>query len=308
MKASIALKIGLAAIIALAPVTTLSETDCPRCNCSHFPISDPSCAKCCFSQKGIIASVSSTAVTVLPAGEEPAKTYEVKKSTKINGRLKEGGGATIYYHIVGGKNVATRIDGPGFFRGSLIPADLPSPPDTCEEIARERFRRTGHRSPPIPPDAMRIFFGTSEAYSTDERFIVWKIGDDDTLVLQKTEMGMSVSAKLRGPDGRLMAQIVDNEFFINTHGSFRIRRADNSSLAVYNEKDERLLSIEFVNPRVIKILGSFFGSNGDEIIITEDEAVFMSKAGSKFVSSRSCFGGSEHGTIEISSSGTISVR
>jgi hypothetical protein len=244
-------------------------------------------------------------LTLAPiSGDEnrPPKTFQIQETTKINGKLQQGEAATVYYHTVDGQDVATRVDGLGFSHGSLVPASLPSPPDTCAENA-ERFRMLGMPSPPpIPADAMRLFFGDSEGYSTEQRLIAWMIGDDEILLLQKTESGMSVSAKVRGSDGRLEAQIVDNEFFINRQNSFRIQGAGTSSLVVFNNQGKRILDIQFLNPRVLKILGTFFGPNGEEITIGEHEQVFASH-GAKLIIHHDCFGGGSRGMIRLTPTG-----
>lgn len=312
MKISIALRIASLAIAALlASLTTLSDQKCPKCDCSHFPISDPDCAKCCFSQKGTVISLSPTALTVEPVlakKEQPVKTFEIKTSTKLNGNLKEGTTATIYYHIVDDRNVATRIDGSDFLHGLLIPANLPSPPDICEALEAHFAQRAGRAARQIPKDAMRIFFGPSEAYSTSQRLVVWKIANHDILVLQKTEKGISVSAELRGPDGQLIAEIVDNDFFINLRDSFRIQGAGTPFLKVSNDKGERILEIDFINSNVIKILGTFFGPNGEKIALSESEAAFSSPSGTSFSSHGDCLGGSDQGTIEMNADGSMYIR
>jgi hypothetical protein len=162
--------------------------------------------------------------------------------------------------------------------------------------------------PPIPPDALRIFFGDSEGYSLEQRFIVWKIGDEETLVLQRTQSGMFVSAKVRGPDGKLLANIVNNEFFVNLRGQYHMVSPQPSSLIVYDNSHEEVLNVEFLSPRVIKILGKFFGPNGDSIAISQERQVFTSKKGAKLVSSSGCFGGGGTGMIELTASGQILVR
>jgi hypothetical protein len=131
----------------------------------------------------------------------------------------------------------------------------------------------------------------------EQRLIVLTIGSEEVLALQKTESGMSVSAKVRGPDGQLEAQIVDNEFFINPRNSFRLQRGT-SSLSVFNPQGSRILDVEFLNPHVIKILGTFFGPSGEEIKIEEDEQLYASH-GSRFISHGDCFAGGSLGTIEL---------
>jgi hypothetical protein len=311
MRRSIYLRILLFAAFSLAAVALRSDTECPGCDCSHFPISDPNCVKCCFVQKGTVVSASSTSVTLTPISgtdKHRVEAFKIQKSTKINGQVKEGALATVYFHRAEDENIATQIDGLGFSHGSLVPANLPGPPDICVE-SWEKLRMHGINLPPIPADAMRIFFGTSEAYSIAQRVIVWKIGSDDILILQRTETGMLVSAKIRGSDGQLIAQIVDNEFFINPHNSFQLK-AGTSSLTVYSSKGERILGIEFVNPHVITILGTFFGPNGEKITISEDQAVFTSQSprgGAVDTFKGNCFGGDQRGFIEITANGTIRI-
>jgi len=307
MKLSIVVRRIALALFALSPLGLL-PADCPKCDC-HFPVSDPKCVECCFFEKGTVTSSSSTAVTLAPMpGDEkqPTKTFQIQKTTKINGQLQPGEPATVYYHTVDGQNIATRVDGLGFSHGSLVPANLPDPPDTCAEVAEKLRIRGFPPGPPLPHDAMRVFFGNSEGYSTQQRLIVWTIGRDEILVLQKNESGMFVSAKVRGPDGRLEAEVVDNEFFINPRNSFRIQGVGTSSLVVFNPEGQRILEIEFLNPRVVKILGTFFGPNGEEIRIGEDEQLFSSH-GAKLSISHSCFGGASRGIFELLPTG-VEVR
>jgi hypothetical protein len=304
MKATSLLRMLALALFTFTPLS-LWPTDCPKCDCSHFPISDPECVKCCFSQKGTVTASSGTSVTLAPssgAENQTAKTFQIQKTTKINGQLQQGATATVYYHTVDGQDVATRVDGLGFSHGSLLPAGLPAPPDTCAELA-EQFKMRGlPNPPPIPPEAMRIFFGDSEGYSTEQRLIVWTIGTDEILVLQKTESGMAVSTKVRGRDGQLEAQIVDNEFFINPRDAFRMQGIGTSSLVVFNPQEQRILEIGFLNPHVIKILGTFFGPGGEEITIGEHEQIFASH-GARMVSSHNCFGGGGRGMIRLTPTG-----
>lgn len=309
MKAPSLFRITTLALFISAPLS-LWPTDCPKCDCSHFPISDPDCVKCCFAQKGTVTDSTDTSVTIAPIsrdGKHPPKTFRVQKTTKINGQLRQGAPATVYYHTVDGQDVATRVDGIDYVHGSLVPADLPSPADTCEEI-RELFKRQGMRVPaPVPADAMRIFLGNSEAFSTEQRLIFLTIDGDEVLALQKTESGMSVSVKVRGRDGQLEAQIVDNEFFINPRNSFRMQGAGSSSLVLFSPQNERILDIEFLNPHVIRILGNFYGPHGEEIKIDEDEQAYGSSNGAKFISSHDCFRGGSGGMIELLPTG-IQIR
>jgi hypothetical protein len=153
-----------------------------------------------------------------------------------------------------------------------------------------------------------MFFGDSEGYTTQQRLVMWKIADEEAFVLQKTESGMFVSFKVRGPDGKLVAQAVDNELFVNLGDAYRLERPSPSALVLYDSHNDRVIDIQFLNPRVIKILGRFFGPNGESITITENEQVFASRTGARLVSHHSCFGGGAEGLIQLRPDGAIWVQ
>jgi hypothetical protein len=75
-----------------------------------------------------------------------------------------------------------------------------------------------------------------------------------------------------------------------------------SSLVVFNPQEQRILEIGFLNPHVIKILGTFFGPGGEEITIGEHEQIFASH-GARMVSSHNCFGGGGRGMIRLTPTG-----
>src|SRR5579863_415607 len=166
MRISIVLRALLPVAIIISPSTTRAQTACSQCDCSHFPIKDTNCVECCFYQKGKVTAVSSTIVTVTrrsPVKKERSRTFQIQRNrTKINGKLREGVDATVYYHRIGDNNIATRIDGPGFYRGFLVPANLPGPPETCKSV-------------PMPSGAVKLFLGNSEVYSTQQTLVVLQI-------------------------------------------------------------------------------------------------------------------------------------
>jgi hypothetical protein len=256
-----------------------------------------------------VTATSSTSVTgkpVLEKQNQQEEKFKVGKATKINGQVIPGATATVYYRRVEGEQVATRIDELQALPGALVPGHSPSPPDTCEQLA-ERLRMLGRQVPPVPENAMKIFFGNSEAYSSQERLVVLKFVDEEALVLQRTTSGMFVSFKVHGPDGKLVAQAVDNNLFINLGDAYRIERADTSDLSLYDKEGGLVLKVQFLNPRVIRILGRFFGPNGESINLTEDEETFQSRTSAQFIITHTCFGGG-NGVIEMTANGQILVR
>ncbi|MFY9802770.1 MAG: DUF5666 domain-containing protein [Candidatus Acidiferrales bacterium] len=242
----------------------------------HFPISDADCVRCCLSHKGTVVSSSETSVTVKPepdAGKPSTTTFRVKSNTKVNGKLEKGSRVTVYYHITDGQNVATRIDVVDYLHGLLVPVNVAVAP-------------TGGACRDVPPNSMRVLFGSTEAYSVSDESAIWKIGGENILVLQKTTHGLSVTTRILDSTGNVVAYIVDNNFFINVHESYRIDRPDDHTLIVSDRAGIKIFSIEFLDPQTIRVLGTFYGPQGQKLIVDEDG---LRIGGIRF--SGSCFGG-----------------
>jgi hypothetical protein len=102
--------------------------------------------------------------------------------------------------------------------------------------------------------------------------------------------------------------VVDNRFFVNPNDSFQISGAGTSNLKVRNGVGEEILDVEFFNPHVIKITGTFFGPGGEKAIIGEDRQLFQSRTGASVEGSFDCYGGSSTGTIDMTPAGPILIR
>lgn len=250
--------------------TFQAADECKRCGECKFPQPDDTCTKCCFIQKGIVASKSEGSVTItpLPSEMKPApRTFKLSPRTPITGELKIGENATVYYHKVDGQDVATRIDLTDYIEGQLTPDSLPTPQNGC---SNSRF---------LPPNATLVLLGNNGAVGFGY-FSVLRIGDTDVIAGQRTKQGMLFSAKLFNSRGQLTAQIVDNHFFVNVKGAFRIERArDHHSLRLFYG-DTTLVDIQFMNPSTVRVLGTLYGPRGTRVDITTDA---MTAHGSTFV-------------------------
>jgi hypothetical protein len=126
------------------------------------------------------------------------------------------------------------------FTGLLSPGNEPTPPNPCRDI---------------PARAMLILLGNSGSYGTSFPQTIIKIGQDRMLTINKVNDRIAVNAKLFSKDGRIIAEIKNNEFFINPNNYFRKERPDEHSLVVYDQEGIEVLNVRFINPRTIKFLG-----------------------------------------------------
>jgi hypothetical protein len=202
------------------------------------------------------------------------KTFVLKPDTKKNGVLREGAPATVYYRKEG--NVATQVDLVEALKGLLVPEDEPDPPlpSSCSMVY------------PVPPDALRVYLGGNAGYTMADQVVVLTVKGTDLLDLRRTSNGLAINAKTFSEDGKIIAEIIDNRFYINPNNFFRIDRPDSHSIIVYDIRDRKVLDIRYINSHSVKVLGIFQVPGAPPLIIDEAQ---LSLGG--FHSVGSCFSG-----------------
>jgi hypothetical protein len=93
------------------------------------------------------------------------------------------------------------------------------------------------------------------------------------LEVAEKDGGLLVSAKVFDRDGKIIAKIIDNEFFLNRNNMFRADRPDKSTLEVFDQYDKRVLFVRYLNKRAIAIFGEFYHPDAGRISINEKAVV-----------------------------------
>lgn len=143
--------------------------------------------------------------------------------------------------------------------GILIPDNKPTPDNPCGDI---------------PSNAIALFLGNSVAYTSKFPHTVIEVVDQDLLVIDKQEEKIMISAKFFSRDGKIVAELKENKFYINPNNYFRLERPDDHNLIVYDQEAQEVLNVKFINPSTIKLLGIFYFPNRSPIIIREDVQIF----------------------------------
>lgn len=153
------------------------------------------------------------------------------------------------------------------FHGWLAPAnDLMPKENAC--------------SASIPVDAVAIMLGDSGVWTTGSALRVVKACNHDLLSLSRKNQRLAITATIF--DGKILAQIVNNEFFLNPNNLFRMERPDRHTLIVYDQEGDQRLYVRFLNQRAIRILGKLEYPNcPSRLEITE--AGIMSTPTQKFM-------------------------
>jgi hypothetical protein len=267
---------GLFAPFLLLISATLNAQQCSDCDCYHLV--RQKCEKCCGVASGNVASVTNLSVAITEKGSTSdavtVKKFALTPDTQKNAALKAGAPVTVYYRKEG--NVVTRVDLLDALSGLLVPADEPDPPlpSSCSRFG------------PVPPDALRVYLGGNAGISTSDEVTVLNVKGVDLIDLRRTPKGLAVNAKTFGEDGKVIAEIVDNRFYVNPDNFFRLDKPDNHSLAIYDVRDRKVMDITYINSHSVRVLGIFQVPDAPPLIVDENELAFGG-----FHSTGSCFGG-----------------
>lgn len=142
--------------------------------------------------------------------------------------------------------------------GLLVPADEPTPPNPCGLI---------------PGDAMLVILGNSASWGTAFPQTIIKIGNDKMLTMDEIAGRIAISGKFFSRDGKIVAELKDNEFYINPNNYFRKKRPDTHSLVVYDQESTEVLNVRFINAHTIKFTGVIRHPRAT-VVISETQGLF----------------------------------
>jgi hypothetical protein len=253
--------------IVLLPSPAHAQTQtCSDCDCYQIPM-PTRCEGCCGIASGNISQVTDSTL-VLAEGQFTGgaggakKAFQLKPSTKKNATLKEGAAATVYYRKEG--DVAERIDMVEALKGLLVPGNgVTQPlPSLCD-----RFE-------PIPPDTLRVDMGNNVILAHVPELHLLNVAGRELLDVRRTSNGIAVNARTFSEDGKIIAEIIDNRFYVNPNNFFRVERPDQNSLIVFDLHDRKVVDVRYVNLYTVSIRGIFQIPGGPSLTVAEDGLSF----------------------------------
>jgi len=153
--------------------------------------------------------------------------------------------------------------------GSLQPGNEPTPPNGCDSMPAGM----------VAPDALKILIA-SNAYFRNGlgKITAIEIGADPNtckvLTMERTAIGIDVSAELYGATGQYIARISGGEFHeISGEHSYVERQGDLSTLVVKDGSGKELLYVRYLNPTTVRARGVFGCPGHTPVAFTDDGAV-----------------------------------
>jgi len=167
--------------------------------------------------------------------------------------------------------------------GYLVPDNKPTPELPDKSVPLSIFEN----------GFVAVFFGNSVALGKQFPYVVFRqhIKSDNTtedmLVLDRKNNGIAITGKFFSKDGKIVASLVKNKFFINGKNYFRKEQTEHR-LTIFNDEEKVVIDIQYLNRNSVLILGEYYLRNGLPINIRMDEQKF----GSLIMSAGSMGGGS----------------
>jgi hypothetical protein len=246
-----------------------SSGQCSKCDCSRFPIKEAVCVKCCYTITGQIAASSDNQVTLVssPSNVEKKKSFSVSPRAQITGTLKVGERATVYYHSgpAASPLSATRIDVLNAVPGTLEPAsDAPqSVPGACSGL--------------VPRNALRVLVGGMDSFTTNDSAIVLRAKDENLIWVERTENGLLFSIRVLNERGDTVAEVVNNQFFVNTNDLYTLHQSSRDSLEILEQSGAPVLSVKYIDPVTVRILGVLYTPSGQKLELTESGFILQGR-------------------------------
>lgn len=112
---------------------------------------------------------------------------------------------------------------------------------------------------------------TSQLFTVqmDEGVIVQPLGRYVPLSLRRIDNELLISAKIHSLDGKIVAEIRDNEWILNPNNYFRIN-FDKSALEVTDDYEIPILQVEYLDANNIKLGGIFYTEEKETLEIYPD--------------------------------------
>lgn len=162
----------------------------------------------------------------------------------------------------------------------LVADDKPSPPSKC----------------PVPPDAIGVYIGNSTAWATKSSFNLLNIDGEIVLSFERASDGLFLNAILRDENGEVKAKIIKNVFSAYDNSDYDAQTPDANTVNVFDKKNDQIvLSVRYLNPKAIKVLGTFKRQNKEPVIIN-DELQGVAREGS---SSGNCYSDLKVGALKF---------
>ena len=129
------------------------------------------------------------------------------------------------------------------YQGFLLPADEPDPPSFCTGNDTVLGR--------ISKDALKIFIGRNEAFSTHFPYVVLRVRNKDRIIMNRDDTG-KITVDILDKQGKVIVTFENGHFTVLQANILDMRRPDRSTLIVRDQFKNEVLNVHYLNRRSIQ--------------------------------------------------------
>jgi len=135
------------------------------------------------------------------------------------------------------------------YEGFLLPANEPDPPSFCTEDGGPSFMQ-------ISRDALKIFIGRNEVFSSRFPYVVLRVRHKDRMVIDRDEAGrVALTADILDKEGKVIVTFEKGHFTVVQSNILDMKRPDRSTLIVRDHYKNEVLNIRYLNKRSLRFSG-----------------------------------------------------
>jgi hypothetical protein len=121
---------------------------------------------------------------------------------------------------------------------------------------------------PIPKGAVALYLGNAVSVVTEFPHTVFRVHGEDVFVLDRDASGLLVTFAAFDDGGKVVGRLNRN-VFTAINPTSHVERPSASNLIVLDDRETKVLDVQFLNPQAIKITGTLRYPGVDPIVITE---------------------------------------
>ena len=127
---------------------------------------------------------------------------------------------------------------------------------------------------PIGPNALKIYAGRLEVYSSHFPFVILRAKQIDRMIVNRNDAGqIALSVDILDSESKVIVTFEEGHFIVNQSNILDMQRPDISTLLIRDQYKNEVLHIQYLNKRSLKVSGVLHYKDVGEIQIPEDGSV-----------------------------------
>jgi len=154
----------------------------------------------------------------------------------------------------------------------LTPANDPMPQSSCDS-PNSAMKALGVTAFTMPKDPLLVLLGNYAGYCSGDSCSILQdnhpnADDKNLLSVKRKGNSLLLQAVVFDDSGKVVVKLVDDKPHINRNNVFDVKRPDEHTLEVIDQRDRTVLHVRFVNKTTVYVEGIFYTPSGSRLKAT----------------------------------------